>query len=322
MTESYVFDCSKNVPKECIEHWKLHGFAILRGVFDVEKMKEVVEHSMKLFPDDMEPTLDFGGDTAHFPTCGPIDEITMDERLIGLAKECLGVNEIRLAQSIAWPKKGNKLQGEMLNNNQRMHCDYGNHTFLHPPPWNEPNLIAAIVYLSDINETGGGTAVVPREGDNDELYEEPLTRMPGYGPYKFFNDQKSAEDYFADNFPDVAEFRQKLYNREIRPVPQLGDVLLYRHDIWHRGTPVNEDIVRRVLNLTWKKAGIDYIYCWDPGFATSNYSGKVEEMFKKLTPIQRNTLGIPLPGDSYWTDRTVSFLEARYPGIDVSPYKN
>ena len=62
-----------------------------------------------------------------------------------------------------------------------MHMDYGNNTFLHPADWYSPETVAIIIYLSDTNLTEGGTAVVPRIDNNDELYQFPYINMPGLG---------------------------------------------------------------------------------------------------------------------------------------------
>lgn len=42
----------------------------------------------------------------------------------------------------------------------------------------------------------------------------------------------------------------------------------------------------------------------------------------QLSTWQRNVLGFPKPGDSYWnTPRAFALVEDRYPGIDLSDYK-
>ena len=50
------------------------------------------------------------------------------------------------------------------------------------------------------------------------------------------------------------------------------------------------------------------------------YYGELEKLFLKMTPMQRGVLGIPLPGDSYWTFEKIDYLKDRYPGINVLPY--
>ena len=65
------------------------------------------------------------------------------------------------------------------NRNQRIHVDYPNHTLVHPPSWYYPEAVAVIVYFSDRRDCEGGTAVVPRTGKDDKLYEFPLVHTPG-----------------------------------------------------------------------------------------------------------------------------------------------
>ena len=75
------------------------------------------------------------------------------------------VFQIRLTQSEVWPKYGRTdnlhetIKGD--NNDQRIHCDFPNHTLTLPAPWYEPEAISIILYLSDVDECQGATAVVP-----------------------------------------------------------------------------------------------------------------------------------------------------------------
>ena len=65
------------------------------------------------------------------------------------------------------------------------------------------------------------------------------------------------EDYFKQNHPDVYHFRKELYQHERIITPKKGDVLLYRLDVWHRGTPVKQNHTRFAMNLLWKNF---YVY--------------------------------------------------------------
>ena len=43
----------------------------------------------------------------------------------------------------------------------------------------------------------------------------------------------------------------------------------------------------------------------------------------QVSTWQRNVLGFPKPGDSYWnTPRAFELVADRYPGIDLSDYEN
>ena len=133
------------------------------------------------------------------------------------------------------------------NANQRIHCDYPNHSLVMPPPWNSPEVVSIIVYYDDSELTGGQTCVVPRTGLRDPAYshlesdsvkepENPLLWTPGArGDVVWINDRDHAEKYLKENHPDIFEFRKThLYPREKKVQFREGSVLLYRHDMWHR----------------------------------------------------------------------------------------
>ena len=41
----------------------------------------------------------------------------------------------------------------------------------------------------------------------------------------------------------------------------------------------------------------------------------------QCTVRQRDLFGFPRPGDPYWTEDTLEGVAARYPGIDLAPYR-
>ena len=43
-------------------------------------------------------------------------------------------------------------------------------------------------------------------------------------------------------------------------------------------------------------------------------------IFDHASPEQLACLGVPMPGDAYWTMRTLKLSQARWPGWDMSPY--
>ncbi len=67
--------------------------------------------------------------------------------------------------------------------------------------------MAAIIYFDEYDEVGGATRVVPREGDNDPLYEYPYVHMMGFRDLIFKNDKESAEKWCKENKPESYEFR-------------------------------------------------------------------------------------------------------------------
>ena len=239
----------------------------------------------------------------------------------------LGERGVLLTQSVAWAKYGDGdgvTEGRYDNADQRMHMDYGNHTWVMPSDdWDRPEAVAAIVFLSDTSATGGGTAVVKREGPEDEAYAYPYTDMPGIGGLPFANDRETAEALLEAEAPAVAERRRGLYAREERVAARPGDVLLYRLDTIHRGTPVARGRVRYAVNLLWRRRESAHIFNWNPAFTSRNYGGAVERFVATLNTRQLVSIGFPPPGSPFWaSERRRAAVQARYgfAGFDVAAF--
>ena len=301
--------------------WKNQGYFIGKNILDNDLILDSNKLMNNMYNNGNLSVKDFGSDgKLEFPSNTIIDDISINENIINIVKKLLNTDDILLVQADAWGKKGTDDYSEQSNNDQRMHMDYGNNTFLHPSPWNDPESVAMIIYLSDINDTLGGTSIVPRKGFDDELYQMPYKNMPGIETNPFFNDKNKAEAYFESNNKEIYDFRQKLYLNEIILKPNIGDILFYRLDTWHRGTPVKNNKIRFVVNLLWKKKECTWINCWNPGWTKNMYYGHLENFITHITPLQRSVLGIPKPGDKYWNMHNIYFLKVRYPNIDIKPY--
>jgi len=317
--------------------WREQGFALVEGVFPTALLAQARDDALALFPPagspEAEAMTDFGsGGQMTFPaSSAAVNALTLHPRLLRAVSELLGVEvlDLRLTQSDLWPKYGRRTKagGEADNSDQRMHCDYPNHTLTHPPPWYAPEAVELILYLSDEAACGGATAVVPRTGnDDDPAYRWPIDRTPGVGSLDWINDRSSAEGYLARLAPEVASWRaEHLYRREVLARYRFGTLLLYRHDTWHRGTPLQPGCLRLVLNMTLRKAGSDWVSTLHPGWAWAMYrpSRVMERLIASATVEQRCVLGFPKPGHPYWTPETIAAVKARYAdlGIDMAPYQ-
>ena len=203
-----------------------------------------------------------------------------------------------------------------------MHCDYPNHTLTHPPPWYDPEAVSIILYLSDVDDCQGATAVVPRTGKDDPAYTYPQSQMPGFGGTEWVNNKKLAEEYLQQVAPDVAEYRAKhLYAREKKVRYRFGTVLFYRQDSWHRGTPLKPGCLRIVVNMTYRKAVAEWISTMHIGWswAMLRKGLPVERLLANATPEQRYILGFPKPGNPYCTDQTIEAVTARYGKLGFNP---
>lgn len=320
---------------EQVASWRERGFAFVDGLFPPEMIEEARREALRPFesttPSD-EPFGDFGsGGRMQFPTeSDVVNALTLHPRLLSAVGQLLGVpvERVRLTQSDLWPKRApvRPSRHPRDNRDQRIHVDYPNHTLLHPPRWDAPEAVELILYLSDVDECGGPTAVVPREGSDDPAYPWPIVKTPGVGRLAWVNDREQAEEYLAREAPEVARWRaEHLYPRERRVRYRVGSVLLYRHDTWHRGTPLEAGALRLVQNMTWRKAESEWVSVLHAGWAWAMYrrSQVMERLIATSTPEQRCVLGFPPPGHALWTDDMLDAVEARYGplGMDLTPYR-
>ena len=321
---------------EHVSSWRNQGYAFVDGLIPTTLIERAEADALAFFPQPKSP------EAKHFNTFGSgqnfvfpsrsiaVNDLTMCAELLAAVAALLDqpLGDLRLSQSDLWPKYGDgAVTGREDWTEQRIHCDYPNHTLLHPPQWDSPEAVEVIIYLSDCDECGGATALVPREGADDSAYTWPIFNMPGVQERPYINSRVEAEDYLAKNYPEIASFRAtNLYPRERIAHYRRGSVLFYRHNTWHRGRPVNDGTCRIVQNLTFKKAGSEWLNVLHPGWCWSMYGKQqvMERWVASASVDQRALLGFPLPGHNYWSIATVAAVESRYAafGIDMSPYRN
>jgi len=320
---------------EQVEQWRTQGVALVDAVLPPTLVEAARDDAASRFPApgtaEAEAINDFGsGGRMQFPSeSTALNEITLHPRLLAAVSQLLGVqvSDLRLTQSDLWAKYGRHTRtgGALDNADQRMHVDYPNHTLTHPPPWNTPEAVELILYLSDVDECGGATAFVPRTGSDDPAYAYPIVNTPGVAGHPWINDRGTAEDTLSRRAPAVAKWRaEHLYSREVRTRYRCGTLLLYRHDTWHRGTPLEPGTRRLAQNLTFRRAASEWISVLHTGWSWAMYrpSGVMERLIAEASVEQRCVLGFPAPGHPYWTEETLAAVGARYGayGMDLSPY--
>ncbi len=327
----------QTLSRDQINSWREHGFTLVHDLLPDTLLRQAEADARDHYPapesDEARAFSTFGSaqrfvfPSQHSAAC---NQVTLHPNLLRAVADLLQtqVTDIRLTQSDLWPKYGREPGSHDLDNaDQRIHCDYPNHTLTHPPRWDDPDAVEIIIYLSEFDACEGSTAVVPRQGRDDPAYPWPIMQTPGVAGLDYVNDKAHAEAYLEDAAPEVAAFRQEhLYAREVLAHYQFGSVLFYRHDTWHRGTPVKPGALRLVHNMTFKKARAEWVNVLHPGWAWSMYRRDqfMEKLIAQATVEQRCVLGFPAPGSGYWNEDTIAAVQARYGahGIDMQPYRS
>ena len=338
MTDKFItatpVQASGALTRAQVAAWREQGFTFVSGLLPKSLVGQLRDAAMARFPAPDDPRsqqiADFGSAGAFtFPSqVDAFNAITLHPHILGAVSDLLGVpvETLRLSQSDLWPKYGRSgSTGHNDNNDQRIHVDYPNHTLAHPTPWHRPEAVEMILYLDDADDCGGSTAVVPREGHDDPAYRWPIVDSPGIGDLRYINDKDTAEQYFAEMRPALADWRRTLYARERLTRFQPGDIIFYRHDTWHRGTPLKPGALRLAHNMTYRKAGSEWISTLHTGWAWSAYRDNkfLERLIAGCSLDQRAVLGFPQPGADYWCEATIEAVTARYGmfGFDPTPYR-
>ena len=316
-----------------VRAWRDSGAVVVDGLLPLDLVLGGRTAARAAFaPPTGDGPADFGsGGSFVFPAeVDAVNALTLHPRLLAAVAQLLGcgVRELRLSQSDLWAKfgRGKPIDDPVDNADQRMHVDYPNHTLLHPPVWDEPEAVEMIVYADDVDECEGATAVVLREGDDDPAYPWPIVATPGVAGLPWINDRSSAESYLVEHMPDLATWRaDHLYARERHVRYRPGTALLYRHDTWHRGTPIRPGALRIVQNLTFRRATSEWVSTLHQGWAWAMYrrANTMERIVATSTVDQRCVIGFPAPGHPVWTDEMLDAVEARYApyGLDITEYR-
>jgi ectoine hydroxylase-related dioxygenase (phytanoyl-CoA dioxygenase family) len=216
------------------------------------------------------------------------NDLALHDRLIDLAEEFLGLSDLRLYQAAL----SAKYSGGAESDEQLLHADYGNHTLVVPRAEVGYQHLELFVYLSDVT-ADAATRMVSR-GLTGQI---PVERT-----YLSLND-------YAD-----------LYDAEVPAEGAAGSVLAYRPDVYHRGVRITAPrSARFMLHVSFKPAGTDWLgsQAW-PGAA----EGMAWHRFaNRATVRQLSALGFPPPGHPYWNETTLAGVAARYPRLDMTPWR-
>ncbi len=169
-----------------------------------------------------------------------------------------------------------------VNYEQPLHQD-GNHSLL--PARMEPGFwhLESFLYLSDVDDGCAPPRLVPR------------SRSTGG--------------------------RREMAEHEVSATGRRGSLLAYRSDVWHRGTDfARSDASRFVLVVAFRPARADW-FGYD-AFARLGNDDTFASFVAGRNPEELALFGVPRPGHAFWNEATVDAMAAKYPGLDMSPWRS
>ncbi|MGP0031718.1 MAG: phytanoyl-CoA dioxygenase family protein [Acidimicrobiales bacterium] len=284
------------------QRWETEGWCLLKCYLPAAAVQAAQRVLPELFPTaedfaaDREPERNhpFRNDShevmPRFPfESAALNDLVLHERLIDLAEDFLGLTDLRLYQGAL----SAKYSGGALSDEQLHHVDYGNHTLVVPRADVGYQHLELFVYLSDVTTETAATRMVSRQLTGHIPVERTYLSMDEYGP---------------------------LYQAEVPAEGPSGSVLAYRPDVYHRGVRMTAPASARfMLHVSFKPAGTDWLgsQAW-PGAA----EGMAWHRFMQGPTVrQLCLLGFPPPGHPYWNEETLRGVAARYPRLDLTPWR-
>jgi hypothetical protein len=206
-----------------------------------------------------------------------------------LAEDFLETPDIALYMGVMTAK----YSGQSSGFNQLLHTDYPNHMIVVPRRDVGYQQVEPFIYLTDVTLEDGATRLVSRQKTKDIPVERHTL-----------------------NYVDYAD----LYDDPGNAAAPAGSIIAYRPDVYHRSVDVEEPGHRRVmLHVSFKP----YEAVWGgyQAWAFKGLSPEWSKFVQQATVRQMSVLGMPEPGHPYWTEETLSGVGARYPGLDMEPWR-
>jgi hypothetical protein len=294
-------------PKE-LGRWHDDGWCVLEGLISAEEIDSAREELASYFPapsafptgtvrpagsdDSVGDGFDMSWDAPKpvFPFAGrALNRLVVHDRIIALAETLLRTDQIRLYQGMVSAKYSEGPE----DYEQLLHVDYGNHTLVVPRTDVGYQHLELFVYLSDVTPETAATRMVSRRLTTGIPVERTYLSFTDYAP---------------------------LYECEVPASGRAGSVLAYRPDVFHRGTSLSaEGSARYLLHVAYKPVGTDWVgfQSWPAAAEGAPW----HQFVSHATVRQLTVLGFPEPGHPYWTEETLNGVAARYPRLDMAPWR-
>jgi hypothetical protein len=220
--------------------------------------------------------------------------LALHPAILAVAEDLLGTRDVRLYQAETFAKYTGVTQYD-----QPFHADYTNHTMLPPRDDGHYAQVQMFLYLSDVMAAHGATRVVSRTLTHD---------VP----------------VMALSFPKArvtAERHREWEAAAVSAVGPRGSLLIYSAGVVHRGTEMTLPRGGRFFfNLAYRAAGADWVGAnpWPRKGIEAGFTGLIESCSVR----QLEALGFPPPGHDYWDKTTLEGCAQRYPGLDLTPWRD
>lgn len=209
---------------------------------------------------------------------------------VALAEAILETDDVRLYSCEAWAKYAGAAEYE-----QAHHRDFAGHTPLVPSGDPRFREVEVFIYLHDVPEGCAPTRYVSRTLTKDL----PFRARPHW--------------YLPEEQP-------ALYEAEVSAAGPAGTVVAFSVDTMHRAVELTDPRgARFTLMPNFRAGGSEWMtrYSWGKRAAHDEWHAFVN----RASYRQLLLFGFPPAGHPYWTPETLAGVAARYPGLDLTPWR-
>ena len=286
--------------RELKERWDTDGWCVVPGVVPPDQLAAAQDAVHRYFPTPAE-MVDLGGTEAgkwhtwdapwpEFPFHSTrLNRLVLHDNVIDLAEAFLGTTALTCYMGLVTAKYAQQSSGY----NQLLHADYPNQMLVVPRHERRYQQVEFFVYLTDVTTEDGATRFVSWQKTKDIPVERHTL-----------------------NYLDYAA----LYDEASDAAAPAGSAVAYRPDVYHRSVDHTDSTRYRVMihvAFRHRDAGWGGYQAWP----FRGFSPELTKYMRQATPRQLALLGIPLPGHDYWTEETLAGVQARYPDLDMAPWR-
>jgi hypothetical protein len=295
------------------QQWQTHGFVILPGFIPAAELQPALAELPAMYPtaegfhDGTDQrrdrfTADEWAGIDSFPfRSAQLCLLAVSDRVIDLAENLLGDTDLRIYSAEAWAKYTGAADYD-----QPLHRDYLNHTLMVPSADPRFRQLELFVYLADVPEELGPPSMLSR------TRTRAFPAKPNWYPREGGTDAEGGWVETAAS-PD-------LYAAEVRAAGPAGTIVAWAPETFHRGTALTLPRgARYTIHLGYRPARAE----WGQRMPWVSRSHVVEwyRFADRATPRQLALFGFPPPGHPYWTEATLAGTAQRYPGLNMTPWR-
>ena len=286
---------------ELKERWNTDGWCVVRDVIPPGALAGAQDAMRRHFPTPAEMAEQGGSQAGAWHTwdapwpefpfhSSRLNALVLHEHVVDLAEGLLGTGDLALYMGIVTAKYADQASGY----NQLLHADYPNHMLVVPRHEVGYQQVEFFVYLTDVAAEDGATRFVSWQKTKDIPVERHTLNYIDYA------------DLYED--PSVA-------------AAPAGSVVAYRPDVYHRSADFTDPARHRIMlhvSFRHRDAGWGGYQAWP----FRGFSPELAKYVAQATPRQLALMGVPPPGHPYWNDATLAGVQARYPDLDMRPWRS